>query len=300
MKKIKASRNFSPAILIELLALGLAALLPLRVYQVGYLIEPETGFFSHFSFTIPTFYCILGALCLVFIAGSFLSSKCSAVSYPQGKCIPLGVASVLAAVSIVYDAVSQAMNFYEVYTSYSPYNASGATLLSYLTKNGATPQIFAALFGVLAAFYMWLVANSFFDGKTKITDYKILAVTPLAWNICRIIHRFVRKISFVNVSDLLLELFMLVFMMLFFLAFAQVASNVSAKEVKWRLFGFGLPAAAVALVCSVPRLAMVVGGSASLLPALHPFAPCDLFVGVFIIMFLFRLLGGLIPKNKTA
>lgn len=284
--------------MLEVFALGLAAVLPMRIYQVIYLIEPETGFFSNSSMTIPLLYGITGVLCLFFIAGSFVSKKAALISFPTKKDVPLGICGFITAVSLVVDAVLQGWNFYEIASEYSAYSVE-ITMMSYLTKNGATPLIFGAVFGAVAALYFWLVACSFFDGKTRVSSFKVIAVAPLAWAICRIIHRFVRKISFVNVSDLLLELFMLVFMMLFFLAFAQLASNVDPAQVKWRVFGFGLPAAITAVVCNIPRLLMLVTGRSDMLSDMHPFQACDLALALFIFVLLFRMAGGSLKKSKA-
>ena len=47
MKKIKGSLSKpEPSALVAIAALSLCALLPLRVYQVTSLIEPEKGFFK--------------------------------------------------------------------------------------------------------------------------------------------------------------------------------------------------------------------------------------------------------------
>ena len=119
------------------------------------------------------------------------------------------------------------------------------------------------------------------------SSFRVLSVMPVVWSICRIIYRFVTKISFINVSDLLLELFMLVFLISFTLAFAQVVTNVTPEICAWRLFGCGLPAALLAFVISVPRLMMLVMLHTDRIVTGHSLAPCDLMLAVFIPVFLY-------------
>ena len=184
------------------------------------------------------------------------------------------------------DAVFQMYNFIEIYGKYSP--ATELSLTQYLSKSGGVALLLQALFGVFSAFFFWIYSLSCFNKSTKMSGFKILSVAPVAWTICRIVARFVRKISFVNVSDLLLELFMLVFMIMFLLAFAQIVTKVSQEEAAWKLYGCGIPAALLAFLISVPRLFLIVIGHSESLVTDHGFSLCDLAFAAFIPLFLYN------------
>lgn len=287
MKKIKGSLSKpEPFAIVAAAAISLCALLPLRVYQVTSLIDPETGFFTEKNFTVPLFYILCAVVILGVMAISFLSEKAGRTRDVSVRSVPTGIAAGITALSVMFDSVYQMYNFIEINSGYS--ELSDLSHLQYLSKSGATALLLQAVFGVFTAFFFWIYTVSCFNKTAKLNGFALLSVAPVAWAICRIIVRFVRKISFVNISDLLLELFMLVFMITFFMAFAQIVTKVSPEEAAWRLYGCGAPAALLAFLVSVPRLFLIViGHSDSLVPE-YGFSPCDLAFAVFIPIFLYN------------
>lgn len=287
MNKIKGCLSKpEPSALIAIAALSLCALLPLRVYQVTTLIEPETGFFSKSNFTVPLFYVIGAVVILALMVLSYLNSKASRArnSITTGK--SLGIVAVITALSITFNAVTSFMSFIELNGDYSAY--IHGPYISFLTKSGAAPLVLEAVFGALTAFFFCIYAISCFKKNVSLSSFSILAAAPAIWAICRIVFRFLAKISFVNVSDLLLELIMLVFMIMFFISFAQIVTNLSPETVAWRLFGCGLPAAVVAFLVSVPRIFLTVIGHSELIVEGYGFEFCDLMLALFIPVFLYH------------
>ncbi len=287
-KKIKGClAKPEPSTIVAAAALSLCALLPLRVYQVASLIDPATGFFSENNFTVALFYVLLAAVIVAALAASYLNDKAGRARDLTVKSMPLGIFSAFTALSIMFDAIFQMYSYAETSKSYNPM-LEELSKAQYLSKSGASILLLQAVFGVFAAFFFWIYSVSCFTGKANLKGYRILSVSPVAWAICRIIVRFVRKISFVNVSDLLLELFMLVFIITFTLAFAQVVTKVTPEITAWRLFGCGIPAALLAFLVSVPRLFLIVVGHSDGLVADYGFNPCDLAFALFIPIFLYN------------
>ncbi len=286
MKKIKGSLSkLNPAALISVAALSLCVLLPLRVYHAAVLIEPETGFFAEIGWSVWAFYILCAAVVVFLMLASFMSSKANRARDCMAKNTVLGIVSLLTGAAVMFDAIYEVILFLEMSGNYNPY--SGVSRLSYLTKNGGTALLFGAVFAALSAAFFWVYSVSCLNRKINLTSFRVLSVAPVAWSICRIIFRFVTKISFLNVSDLLLELFMLVFMISFTLAFAQIVTKVSPEISAWRLFGCGLPAALLAFLVSVPRLILLVISHSDRIVAGHGFSPCDLMLSVFIPVFLY-------------
>ena len=286
MKQIKGSRSTpTPSALISVAALSLCLLLPLRVFHVSTLIEPKTGFFEKSHWTVWTFYLLAAAVVVFLMAASFMNSRINRVRDCMTRSKPLGVVSLVTGVTVAFDAVAEMLQYLELSANYNPY--SDASRFSYLTKNGGTALLFGAIFAAFSAAFFWIYAFSCFNKSIRMRSFRLLSAAPVVWSICRIIARFVTKISFINVSDLLLELFMLVFLISFTLAFAQVVTNVTPEICAWRLFGCGLPAALLAFVVSVPRLMMLALFHTDRLVEGHGFAPCDLMLAVFIPVFLY-------------
>lgn len=286
MKKIKGSLSKpEPASLIAIAALSLCVLLPLRVYQATTLIDPQTGFFNTESFTIPLFY-ILGALLIVaLLVLSFLNSKANRARNCSAKSTLLGIISAFTASSIMLNAVNSGIRFIELNSEYAS-AFHGLSYTSYLTQSGAAALLGQGVTGVLASvFFFSYTVNCFNKGEKK-SYFTLLSAAPTVWAICRIVFRFLAKISFVNISDLLLELIMLVFMIMFMLTFAQVVTGVSPEVCAWRLFGCGLPAAIIAFIVSVPRIFLVIIGHSDLIVEGYEFELCDLALSVFIPVFL--------------
>lgn len=289
MLKLKGRFEFiSRMAILCVFAAGLVAVLPLRTYQLMRIIEPGTGFYAENHVTIPILYVLLAVLTVVLVSISYLSSRIPMTIWKQ-KNVALGVISLLFAVSLVMDAISQTENFLNLLSERNANVVQQATnIFLYLIKTGGFALILEVLFAVIGCVYFIFFGYHYITGKLDYSQFKILAVAPLCWVMARVIFRFSRTINFKNVSDLLLELFMLSAMLLFFLNFARVCSRVDIRGAMWRIFGFGLPAALFGFTCSVPRLVMVIIGQSDHLATQSPFAPCDLLASILILAVLIQ------------
>ncbi|MBO5359315.1 MAG: hypothetical protein J6B25_00590 [Clostridia bacterium] len=288
MKKIKGSLSKpEPTVLISIAALSLCALLPLRVYQVTTLIDPETGFFTSNHFTIPLMYAIGAAVIIALPVLSFLNSKANRARNCVVKSTSLGIISILTALGMTYDSIVSVLGFMQINSEYSV-AAHNIKYSTYLTQSGAAALIAEGITGILAAFFFSIYAVSCFRKESKLSSFALISVTPTLWAISRIVLKFLEKISFVNISDLLLELIMLAFMIMFMLTFAQVVTGTSPEISAWRLFGCGLPAAVMAFITCVPRIFLALTGNAELMVEGYEIEFCDLALAIFIPVFLYN------------
>jgi len=295
MEKDKVGLNVK--LLFGIFSAGIILVLPLRAYQYLKIIEPGTGFYAKTDFSVMLMYLLLALFCVAMFSFAVVKKKSIAYRNVAGKNPVLGVIALLAAAAFVADAVIQSGNFSNLYygiTQYTEIASNGVA--GGLMKSGALPLLFESIFAVLSALYFTVLGINYFTGKSDCSEYKLLAITPLAWAICRILHRFMRTISFIKVSDLFYELFMLVFLMLFFMAFAQLMARINHKGTDWKLFAYGLPAALFCLLCFIPRFAMLVMGKGSLLSEQSPPEYCDFAIALFILTFLISKVN--IAKRK--
>ena len=102
----------------------------------------------------------------------------------------------------------------------------------------------------------------------------------------RLLYRFMTKISFTVVSELLLELVMLAFMMLFFMSFARISSQICQKGEMKKAMRYGLVAAMICAVLGLTRLIVTVGGKTELLPSGFNFSLADLTFAVFAVIYI--------------
>ncbi len=270
MKNLKINNAFTVA------AVGTALALVIRLYQVfSGIIDFKTGFYNSGDITIYLLYAVIALTAISVLAISFLASEIPQEKMPEKKNLPVAILAGVFAIALVVEAVNQFGIFNDMYTSF---NIAGSNYivpaqdrynitffmnsLPHLTKSGALPRLCEALFAALSAVY-FLVLLLKYSGLRKfdISKMKTLSLCPLFWATFRLVQRFTRTISFMNVSSLFLEMFMIAFMMMFFMYFAQMSSKVNAVAFSYKIFSYGLIAAMISAVVAVPKLLLIVVNS---------------------------------------
>lgn len=276
--KNKSDVIYKLPLLASLCALLVAV--PLRVYQYFKVLEPETGFYSKIDFSVYTMYILLGAAMLIGIIIPMINKKKMIVVTSVKKSPAFLVVSLLLAVTLIFDSACQLMDYFDLY---DVANSSGTAVADYVKSQGGSLLLLQSVSGAVAAVYFFVSGLSVGLGNSDGSKLKILALTPVLWCIFKLLYRFKRTISFINVSDLMLELFEIVFLMIFFLALAQTVAKIDAKTVFWKNFAYGVPAVMFALICFLPRFIVMISGNSELLNAHHGISYSDLGVAVYII-----------------
>jgi hypothetical protein len=271
--------------LFILFAVVFAAAVPIRLYQYFTVIAPETGFYRSLNWAVYALYLIVGIFSLVNIVLSLVSEEAVQSKMPEGKSKLLGVAGIAFAVCFLIDAIMKISAFALAFIGYS----AGSVRLGmwkYITANGYVPVILQAVFALFAAIYFIVFGMSYLAGKNTFQDSKLLALAPMLWAVSRMINGLMKPISYVKVSELLLELFAMTFLMITFLSFARVSSQISEKGEMRKIFACGLPAALFCLVCSVPRFVLVLIGKASALASDYGIEPMLFSSAAFILIYI--------------
>ncbi len=246
---------------------------PLRIYQYFELINPQTGFYDNTDFTVTLLYIILAVSAAVCVFSAFLKHKSlQPVTIGKNSKIFLTVCIVMA-FGVAIDSFSTLSDYL------SAFSEIGNTAVEASPK-GDTLLLAQVITGAVSAVYFVISGLSSVNTNNTL-KLRILALIPVIWCIFRLLYRFKRTISFVNVSDLLLELFAIVFAMMFFLALAQVNSKIDASAVFWKLFAYGFPAVAFSLTCSLPRFILLINGNSDKLNELYPASFADIAFAVY-------------------
>lgn len=291
--KIKGStRAIKPEYLNIAFAASFVICLGLRFYHSIKLIDAETGFYSKPNFTVAVFYVILAAVGAFLLIGSFVSKNNGKFDAESviGKNKPLGAISIILAVSFVTEFGQSVIN-----AIYSVRNSVIETDVSYfaqLMKSGYIPNILVAAFAAFSSLYFMVFAVSCLGKRVKITSKKIFALMPVGWALTKLISFFVKQISFIRVSDLLLEIAAMIFTALFLFSLAQCVSGVYADVAEWRLTGVGLTAALLLLTLNIPRFFLTVFGGSAHVVSGYPVNYAELFCGIFILALIFSLSKG--------
>ncbi len=248
-----------------------------RMYQLLNIIESDTGFYHFKDWSVYVMYAVCGLAIVVPYVLTILAKNVPASKSPFRKDMLMAVTSFVFAGGIVLDVVSSLSTFLLNVKSFS---AAGISVMG-TADQSQLPLILESVFGVLAAIYIIIFGISYIDGRTTYSQYKFLAITPLFWAMSRIVIRFVRKIAYVNVSDLMLELFLLAFMMIFLLNFARISAGLANNKAMRTVFSSGFVCIFFGTVTNLPRLLMILTANGSSLPDEYPFSLCDLGFAVF-------------------
>lgn len=275
--------NVSAKALGLLLLAGLVICIPFRLVQLFTNIEQNTGFFIENNWTVYCFYAVvvLFVIVLAVVAGSFGKIPASRPVLRRDK--TLAVCSFLFAVGIAYDVIFALAKVMRALTDGSLANG----FFSVMFTDGMFAQLLQAICGMAACIYIVLVALSYAGEKATYCDYRFLAIMPLFWALFRMVSRFMTKISFTMVSELLLELLMLAFMLLFLMSFARVSAQVNQKGEMKKIVRYGMPAAFLALLIGITRLVCTVGGRADFLADGFQFSLADIGFGAFAVAYIF-------------
>ena len=278
---IKGSKeNIKLAPTLTVFAVAAVAGMVIRYIQMLKFIDPKTGFTTGGNALSIILYALIVVSSLFICVTSFLSadSKKIAIGNSGNKLASIGTR--LFAISLLgytYYCLYQVM-----------FNSGTASAYTDVMKNGAVPMTLQSIFAFISAIYLFILASDFSKGTAKAYNRKFLATAPVFWAGARLIYRFLRQISFVEVSDLLLELVMIAFMIMFFMALAQVSSGVYKDSFKWRIPGLGLSAAIIAATVSVPRMIVAITAR-ELVNKTYPFSLTDLLFVIFIITLMVKI-----------
>ncbi len=288
--KIKSSSDkfgtmFFVILFIPVTCIGIV----LRLYQYLKLIESDTGFYSSKNALVWLFFILLVAFCVFCLVAAYFTDF-SSNTRRKNSYKSLGVFSfVLTAAFFVnifscYSYISDKMNESDL-----AYHYSVTTQKMFLLSNGIVPARFEMLFSLLSSI-AFLVLGIMILRNAADKYPRFLLIMPVFYGICKMVTLFVQRISFVQVSDLLLEIAFTAFLSVFFLSFAQCSSKLYSKIAFWRIVGVGLPAACLGLVLNVPKLLIMIFGQAE--AYLNPTYPLN-FVGLilpfFVLVCIFNL-----------
>lgn len=288
MNKIKGSSSaVKMKYLLFVFAAAVLVALPTRVYQLLALVDASNGFFKESDVTVPVLYAVLVVFGLLFLVLSFISKEVPSPKLPAGKNLLLGIASFVITGGMGWD-------IFRTLGEIIPVNQGNAAIFMSLLKTnlaqkGGTFTILEMVFAFFAIIYFIVFGISHLNGKASYKEFKLLALAPLCWAMTVLISKLMNPISFIKVSELLFEIFMFVFVMLFFITFARISSGVFTEDSMWGIYGYGLVAALLAAIVTIPRIVIALVGLEAVEG--HSFDFSHLAILVFVMAYVFASLG---------
>lgn len=272
MKITGKNEKLNPLLGLYIAAGLLIAAIPVRLYQLFTIIEHDTGFYKAVDRSVYIMYALAALAVIASYAVATLAKNVPASKSPYRKNKFLAVTSIILGIGIVLDVVSAASTFIIKARSFT---AAGISFLG-TADQGQIPVLFEAVLGIFAAIYLLVFGISYIDGRTTYSQYKFLAITPFFWAIARLVTKLISKIAYVNVSDLMLEIFGLAFMMIFFMSFARISSELSNKKAMRSVFASGAVAAFLLGTANFPRLLLLISGNIGKITSGYSLSLCDL------------------------
>ncbi len=287
--KIKGSiKKIKPVHLIAAFVFGLVSCTALRFYHCVKLIDVESGFYKETDFTVPLFYVILIAVSLFILVAGFLSGNNNELNkgaIHSNKL--LGISSIFLSLGMLIDTV---------YSSFlALYSSGGSTALSggftNLVQSGSLPYKLQSFFAFLSFLFFIVFTVNCFKKDGKITSRRIFALMPVGWACTKMIPLFVKQISFVRVSDLVLQLIVVAFLTAYTLTFAQCLSGIYGDVAQWRLTAVGLVFSLFSIVLNLPKMAFtLIGKSEAYVTSGYPVSYAELFFAVFALILIFSVM----------
>lgn len=272
MKITGKNEKINPLLGLYIAAGLLIAAIPVRLYQLFTIIEHDTGFYKAVDRSVYLMYILAVLAVIASYAVSVLAKNIPASKSPYRKNRFLAVISIILGIGMVLDVVSAASDFIIKARSFM---SVGISVFG-TADQGQIPVLCEAVLGVFAAIYLLVFGISYIDGRTTYSQYKFLAITPFFWSIARLVRRLISKIAYVNVSDLMLEIFGIAFMMIFFMSFARISAELSNKKAMRSVFASGAVAAFLLGIANIPRVLMLISGNIDKITVGYGISICDL------------------------
>ena len=295
MNKLKAA-SLSPNGAIILAAVFTLFAVPLRTFQFLNCLDPETGFWTVRDVTVPVLYALVIGVAVFAFFISLFSGIMPKPEFSKQKDIPLGVSALLMALGFAWDAFA---NVRIAIATYAGLGENEELSMAYqLISSGTLGRFGQVLFAVLSVVSLLFFGISKLTGTTLYENHKVLALSPVVWGVFRLLVHFVEPISYKNVSQLLLEILLVVFAMIFWFAFARIASGVNPDSSMWLFFFGGITAAFLGYVCALAPFILIITGQGHLIPPSRPMQFVDLAFAIFATCALFNAMPKTVGINS--
>lgn len=244
--------------------------LPIRVYQMLYVIDDATGFFKEGSMSVPILTVLLVMALAAILVSAFLSGDLFAGAILPRKRTVGGIAALAMGVMLLLSSL----------------NGSVVQLGRGVVT---VQQTVYFVFSIITAGAFLLMGVNFIMGKGYALN-GVFALVPVIWACVRLTKQFLEFTTIANISENLYDILMLVFTVLFLFYHAKVLAGMSARKSLDRAVGFGLCAALFAILCTIPRFVLTLNNGGERLGATAQPTLLDLVLAVYIVIMVATLL----------
>lgn len=255
--------------------------IPVRVCQLLWLVDTDTGFFTDNEVTKIIVTSILALACVFIIFACRRSGNIPA-EYKQLKSKPMSVFCVLVGGSMIVQAlvrlgqVSNPPKLQDM--AYSQVNTQHPLLYSCL-----------AILCLFAAGAMIMTASGFIRQVNPYRSFPLLALVVPLWGCLDLAVLFVQFTEEVNTIESVYDMFMVIFQLLCLFAQAQLFVGIDQKKSRRSMFAYGLAGGTVAFVATIPNVIMYLLGRGEVCSLSLEASVMYLLMAVYLQFFLFTV-----------
>jgi hypothetical protein len=221
------------------LAVALLIVLPTRIYQVLFLVEPGTGFYTDGNTTtlIISAGLIVGILAIM---GFAFMEKEKRVYRPIHS-LPTAVIGTLMGLGLIFNYL--------------------ISLFGVQEQQNSVTNVIVSIFGVLAGAVLILTAYNFATAQNTFNKHPLLSLIPSLWGCVSLVTLFITYVSVVNIAENIYDTFTVIFLLLFLFSQAKMLAGIENEKSIKRIFMFGIPTVLMALVTGIPSAILVFSGT---------------------------------------
>ncbi len=220
------------------LAATLLITVPARLYQMFFLMDKETGFYTDGGLTtgIVSFVLLVGTVVLIVLGRTDGEAP---EAYRPIRSRFAAVSGVLAGLGLLLEGLVSMV--------------SGG-------KENFVMFLILSLVGMVTGVVLIFTAYDFSTGSNRFTKYPLLALAPPIWGCTALVTLFISYVAVANVTENIFNTFTVAFLLLFLFSQAKMIAGVEEKKSGRMVSIFGLPAILFCLVTGIPGTAGALAG----------------------------------------
>ncbi len=228
---------------------ALIVALPVRVYQMLFLVNSTTGFFTDQN-VIAIFLAIIMVVVSSIIMFMCFYDKNAPKQFKFIKNIPAAIAAALGGSSMIAHSVySLLIDNGQLGRSLSENAADTAVMLE---SGQAYLNVIMAFVGLVSGIIILLGAFGFVIGKDVFRFIPVVAIFPPLWFCVNLIMLFTNYTNVTHMTENIMDMFSMIFITLFLLSQGKMFAKVNMVQSGKRIYAFGLPAILYGFVSALP------------------------------------------------
>ena len=216
---------------------ALVVALPVRIYQMLFLVDPETGFFTDqniVAICLAVFMVIVSAI-IMFMC---FYDKNAPKRFEPIKNIPAMIAAAASGIGIIVHSISALLIDNRAHSSLSQ---DAANAVNALEGGQAYLNVIMAFVGVAAGIVILIAAFNFATGKNVFRSIPVVAIIPPLWFCINLITLFTNYTNVTYMTENMMDMFSMILVTFFLLSQGKMFARVNPVKSGKRIYAFGLP-----------------------------------------------------------